>query len=618
MDPSRIRNVAIIAHVDHGKTTLVDRLLYTSGMFRTEELDRLAGGQHGLIFDSNPLERERGITILSKNCAITCEISGEPHKINIIDTPGHADFGGEVERVLSMADGAILLVDAFEGPMPQTRFVVEKALGHGLCPLVVINKADRLEARPDAVLDEIFDLLVSLDAGDNALDFPVLYASGRDGWVSREPGGDRLGLEFLLEQLVEHVPPPRVRPEEPLQLRVTTLDHSDFVGRIAVGKVEGGQIEAGKPVRVIAPDGTESDERIGELHVFNRLDREQVKRVESGEICAIVGIPDIDIGATITDPNNPRRLKPLLVDEPTLHMTFRVNDGPLAGKEGEFVTTRQSGDRLKKELERNVALRVEPGERPEEYNVSGRGLMHLGILLETMRREGFELTVGMPRVVEKSISGQRHEPYERLVVECPIDCQGPVMALVGERKAELQDMGAKTGASSYLHLQFRIPARGLIGLRNKILTATQGRAITHHTFLEYAPYAGDLPRRTNGALVSMENGAATSYALDALYDRAVFFIEPGDTVYEGLILGEHARDNDLQVNVVRAKKLSNVRAAGKDDATVVRPVRRLTLEGALEWIGPDELVEVTPQSIRVRKRVLSEVKRRQEARRAKS
>ena len=618
MDPSRIRNVAIIAHVDHGKTTLVDRLLYTSGMFRTEELDRLAGAQHGLIFDSNPLERERGITILSKNCAITCEISGEPHKINIIDTPGHADFGGEVERVLSMADGAILLVDAFEGPMPQTRFVVEKALGHGLRPFVVVNKADRLEARPEAVLDEVFDLLVSLDADDNALDFPVLYASGRDGWVSEEPGGDRLGLEFLLEQIVEHVPPPRVRPDEPLQLRVTTLDHSDFVGRIAVGKVEGGQIEAGKTVRIIAPDGTESDERIGELHVFNRLDREQVKLVESGEICAIVGIPDIDIGATITDPSDPRRLKPLLVDEPTLHMTFRVNDGPLAGKEGEFVTTRQLGDRLKKELERNVALRVEPGERPEEYHVSGRGLMHLGILLETMRREGFELTVGMPRVVEKSIDGKRHEPYERLVVECPIDCQGPVMALVGERRAELQDMGAKTGASSYLHLQFRIPARGLIGLRNKILTATQGRAITHHTFLEYAPYAGDLPRRTNGALISMENGPATSYALDALYDRGVFFIEPGDTVYEGLILGEHARENDLQVNVVRAKKLSNVRAAGKDDATVVRPVRKLTLEGALEWIGPDELVEVTPQSIRVRKRVLSEVKRRQEARRAKS
>ncbi|MHC4934941.1 MAG: translational GTPase TypA [Planctomycetota bacterium] len=617
MDPSHIRNVAIIAHVDHGKTTLVDRLLYTSGMFRPEELDRLAGGQHGLIFDSNPLERERGITILSKNCAIETEVGGERYKINIIDTPGHADFGGEVERVLSMADGAILLVDAFEGPMPQTRFVVEKAIGHGLKPFVVINKADKLESRPDDVLTEVFDLLVSLDAPDEVLDFPVLYASGRDGWCCEEPGGERVGLELLLERIIAHVPPPRVRPEEPLQLRVTTLDHSDFVGRIAIGKVEGGEIRSASPVLVVTPDGATKRERIGELHVFHRLERKKVEVAEAGEIVAVVGIPSIDIGSTITDPDDPRPLTPILVDEPTLHMTFRVNDGPLAGREGEFVTTRQISDRLEKELERNVALRVEPGERPEEYFVSGRGLMHLGILLETMRREGFELTVGMPRVVEKEIDGKRHEPFERLVVECPTECQGLVMALVGERRAELVNMDTKSGASGYLHLEFRIPARGLIGLRNRILTATQGRAITHHTYLEYAPYAGDLPRRTNGALISMENGASTGYALDALYDRGVFFIEPGATVYEGMIVGEHARDNDLNVNVVRTKKLTNIRAAGKDDNTVVRPVRRLTLESALEWVGPDELVEVTPQTIRVRKRILSETERRRESRKAR-
>ncbi len=614
MDPSLIRNVAIIAHVDHGKTTLVDRLLYTSGMFRDEDLDRLAGGQHGLILDSNPLERERGITILSKNCSVEWALAGTTHKINIIDTPGHADFGGEVERVLSMADGAILLVDAFEGPMPQTRFVLEKALGHGLRPLVVINKADRPDARPDEVLTEVFDLLVHLEADDDTLDFPVLYASGRDGWVSEGPHGDRVGLELLLEKIIAYVPPPRVRPDEPLQMRVTTLDHSDFVGRIAIGKVEGGRIESGRTVRVIAPDGTPSDERIGELLLFEGLGRKKVQSVESGDICAVIGIPSIDIGATITDRDDPRRLTPILVDEPTLHMTFRVNDGPMAGREGDYVTTRQIGDRLRKELERNVALRVETGERPEEYNVSGRGLMHLGILLETMRREGFELSVGMPRVVERRVAGHRLEPFEQLVIECPAECQGSVMSLIGERRAEMQSMDKKPGATGYLHMAFRIPARGLIGLRNRILTATQGRAVTHHSFLEYSAYAGELPRRVNGALISIEAGQATGYALDALYDRGIFFIEPGSPVYEGMVVGEHARNNDLNINVVRTKKLRNVRAAGKDDATVVRPVRRLTLEAALEWIGPDELVEVTPKSIRVRKRILTEADRRRQGR----
>jgi GTP-binding protein len=614
MEPARIRNVAIIAHVDHGKTTLVDRLLYTSGMFRTEELDRLAGGQHGLIFDSNPLERERGITILAKNCSIECDIGGTRYKINIIDTPGHADFGGEVERVLSMADGAILLVDAFEGPMPQTRFVVEKALGHGLRPLVVINKADRPDARPDEVLTEIFDLLVHLEADDRALDFPVLYASGRDGWAMSEPNGERVGLGLLLQMIVEHVPPPSVRPDEPLQMLVTTLDHSDYVGRIAIGKVAAGRIEAGKTVRVLTPDGGQSDERVAELHLFEGLTKRKVPSVEAGDICAVVGIPEIDIGATITDPARPRRLEPILVDEPTLHMTFRVNDGPFAGKEGEYVTTRQIGDRLRKELERNVALRVEPGDRPEEYQVSGRGLMHLGILLETMRREGFELTVGMPRVVERVEDGRRLEPFEILVIECPVECQGSVMSLIGERRAEMRHMDAKPGATGYLHMDFRVPARGLIGLRNRILTATQGRAVLHHSFFEYAPYAGDIPRRINGALVSMETGVSTPYALDSLYDRGIFFIEPGAAVYEGMVLGEHARENDLVVNATRTKKLTNIRAAGKDDATIVRPVRRLSLEGALEWIGPDELVEITPKTIRVRKRLLTENERKRELR----
>lgn len=613
-----IRNVAIIAHVDHGKTTLVDRLLYQSGMFRDEELDRLAGGQHGLIFDSNPLERERGITILAKNCAIDYSSEDTSFRINIIDTPGHADFGGEVERVLSMADGVLLLVDAFEGPMPQTRFVLQKALEHHLQPIVLFNKADRPDARPLEVLTEVFDLLVSLDADDETLDFPVLYCSGRDGWASDDVTGEREDLRLVFDSIIDHVPPPKVRPEDPFQMRVSTLDHSDFIGRIAIGRIAAGRITPGSGVTILSPSADPRVARIQELHLFAGLSRIKVSEAVAGDICAIIGIDGIDIGDTIADIDKPVALPPILVDEPTLHMTFRVNDGPFAGKEGKYVTSRQVKERLEKELERNVALRVSPGERPEEFNVSGRGLMHLGILLETMRREGFELCVGMPKVVERFEENQWLEPFERLVIECPIDAQGPVMALIGERRAQLVKMDPKPGVGDTLHIEFKIPARGLIGLRTRILTATQGRAVMHHSYMEHGPKAGSIPRRNSGSLIAVETGPATSYSLDALYDRGTFFIEPGERIYEGQVIGEHCRDIDLTVNAIRTKKLSNVRASGKDDATVVRPVRKLTLEEALEFVAEDELVEVTPDSVRLRKIILTESQRRKESRRAQS
>jgi GTP-binding protein len=616
-----LRNVAIIAHVDHGKTTLVDAMLYQSGQFRSEELDRLAGGQHDLIMDSNPLERERGITILSKNCAIGYQAAdGQAYKLNLIDTPGHADFGGEVERVLKMADGVLLLVDAFEGPMPQTRFVLSKALEHGLKPVVVVNKVDRPDARPDDVVNEVFDLLVELEADDEALDFPVIYASARDGWASRDHHQPADDLKALFEAIIAHVPGPTVGrggADAPVQMLVTTLDYSDYVGRIGIGRVFAGTIRPAMPVTVINRDGQPTRQKVLQVLTFDGLGRRQVDAAEAGDICAVVGLDPIGIGYTIADADQPVALPTIAVDEPTLHMTFRVNDSPFAGREGRYVTSRQIADRLERELRSNVALRVRSGERAEEFQVSGRGLMHLGILLENMRREGYELAVGKPQVIMKRIDGELCEPIEQLVVDCPMSCQSAIMSLVGDRRAEVVKIDTKAGAGEYLHMVFTIPARGLIGLRTRMLAATQGRAIVHHNLLRYEPLRGEVPRRAQGVIVASETGTATAYSLDRLYDRGMFFVEAAEPIYEGQIVGEHCKDNDIVANLAVNKKLTNVRAAGKDDATNVKPVRRMSLEACLEYIEEDELVEITPQSIRMRKRRLRESDRRRDDRAAR-
>jgi len=614
-----IRNVAIIAHVDHGKTTLVDQWLYQSGMFRTGELDKLAGGQHGLIMDSNPLERERGITILAKNCAITYRAAdGEDVKINIIDTPGHADFGGEVERVLKMADGVVLLVDAFEGPMPQTRFVLSKAMEHGLKPIVLINKMDRPNSRPDDVVNEVFDLMVELGADDDALDFPVIYASAREGWAVMDLDEPRENLRCVFETILSHVPPPDVDIDAPVQILVTSLESSDYVGRIGIGRVFAGRLIEGQPVTVISREGEKTQQKVLQLFEFEGLGRKQVPVVIAGDICAVVGLSPIDIGDTICCAENPIQLPVIDVDEPTLNMTFRVNDSPFAGREGTYVTSRQIKDRLDKELEHNVALRVTDGRTPEEFNVSGRGMMHLGILLENMRREGFELAVGKPKVICREIDDRMCEPIETLVVDCPRECEGSVMALIGDRQAELVKMDAKSGTSGYVHMEFTIAARGLVGLRARMLNATRGLAIMHHTFCRYEPQRGSIPRRSNGVIVCTHTGPVTAYALDGLYDRGTFFVKPGDQVYEGQVAGENNKEGDLPANVTRGKALTNMRAAGKDGAARVRPAREMSLEVALEYIQEDELVEITPSSIRMRKRILLEVDRRRAARSAKS
>jgi GTP-binding protein len=617
MDTAEIRNVAVIAHVDHGKTTLVDRLLYQSGMFRREELDKLAGGQHGLIMDSNPLERERGITILSKNCSIGYhDAEGRPIKINIIDTPGHADFGGEVERVLSMADGALLLVDAFEGPMPQTRFVLQKALGYGLRPIVLVNKVDRPDARPDLVVDEVFDLLVDLGADDETLDFPVIYASGREGWATTELENPGTDLRPVLDAIRDHVPPPDVDAEHPLRLLVTTLDYSEFVGRIAIGRVGAGVVHTGEEVSVLGQNVIPYRRKVADLFVFEGLDRKKVESVAAGDICAVVGLDPIHIGDTLSDPEDPGILDSVPVDEPTLHMTFRVNDGPFAGRDGKYVTSRQIRERLERELLSNVALRVSPGRSTDQFQVSGRGLMHIGILLENMRRDGYEVCVGKPRVVTKEIDGKKHEPIELLVIDVPMDGQNAVMSLIGNRRAEILRMDGKPGASGFVHLEFTIPARGLVGLRGRMMTATQGEAIMHHSFHSWGPWRGDIPRRSAGVMGATDPGRVTPYALDALDDRGFFFVKPGEDVYEGQIVGEHNRDKDITVNVVKTKKLTNIRTHAKDEAASVRPAREMSLEAALEYIQEDELVEVTPKAIRMRKRLLREAERRRESRKS--
>jgi GTP-binding protein len=629
MAQNHLRNVAIIAHVDHGKTTLTDQLLYQSGQFRTAELDKLAGGQHNLIMDTGDLERERGITITAKNCAVNYHgLDGADYKINLIDTPGHADFGGEVERVLKMADGVLLVVDAFEGPMPQTRFVLEKALSHGLKPVVVVNKIDKENARPDDVVNEVFDLLGNLDAPDEALDFSVIYASAKNGWATDDQakvGADDqpTDVRALFEAILEHVPPPKKEHADlaaPLQMMVTSLSYSDYVGRIAIGRVYGGRLKGGQQVTVINRAGEGTQQKIQQVFAFEGLGKIEVPEIEAGDICAVVGLDPIDIGDTIACPDQPSALPHVTIDEPTLNMMFCVNTSPFAGKEGKFVTSRQVWDRLEKELHSNVALRVQRGDESgagDQFMVSGRGLMHLGVLLETMRREGYELAVGKPEVILKRVDGKVHEPIEQLVVDCPAECQNAVMALVSDRRAEVVRMDPKAGAGDYVHMEFTIPARGLIGLRTRMLTATQGRAILHHNLLRYEPIRGEVPKRAAGVIISSESGQVMPYALDALYDRGIFFCKPGDQVYAGQVVGEHCKDNDIIANVTRNKKHSNVRASGSDDATKVRPAREMSLEASLEYIQEDELVEVTPGAIRMRKRLLLESDRKRESRKAK-
>ena len=612
-----IRNVAIIAHVDHGKTTLVDQLLYQSGMFRQEELDKLAGGEHRLIMDSNPLEQERGITILSKNCSINyTDSQGDEYKINIIDTPGHADFGGEVERVLKMADGVLLLVDAFEGPMPQTRFVLNKALEHKLRPIVVINKLDRENSRPDDVVNEVFDLLVQLGANDESLDFPLVYASAKEGWATTEVDKKTDNMQAIFETIIKNVPAPEVIPDAPLQMLVTSLEYSDYVGRIAIGKIVAGQISEGQRVAVIDREGLHTQQKVLQIHQFDGLGRKQVSNVQAGDICAISGLAPVDIGDTIACADNPSRLAVISVDEPTMSMTFRVNDGPFAGRDGKYVTSRHIGERLEKELQHNVALRVEPGQTPEEFTVSGRGLMHLGILLENMRREGYEICVGKPNVILRIVDGRRQEPIEILAVDCPLDCQNSVMSLLGERRSEIVKIDAKSGASDFVHMEFLIPSRGLFGLHARMMNATGGRAVMHHTFERYELMRGVIPQRKSGVMIATTAGQVTAYALDALYDRGVFFVEPGEKVYAGQVVGEHCKEKDIPVNAVRSKQLTNIRASGKDDSARVRPARKMSLEATMEYIQEDELVEICPNSIRIRKQLLKEVDRQRYARKS--
>ncbi len=610
-----IRNVAIIAHVDHGKTTLVDQLLYQSGMFRQEDLDKLAGGEHGLIMDSNPLEKERGITILSKNCAINYTDSKDnEYKINIIDTPGHADFGGEVERVLKMADGVLLLVDAFEGPMPQTRFVLSKALEHKLRPIVVINKVDRTNSRPDDVVNEVFDLLVQLGADDDTLDFPLIYASARDGWATTDIDKKTDNMQVIFDAIINNVPCPEIIHDAPLQMLVTSQEYSDYVGRIAIGRIFAGRLSEGQKVTVIDSEGLHTQQKVMQIHQFHGLGRKQVSHVQAGDICAISGLNPVEIGDTIACADKPSRLAVIPVDEPTMSMTFRINDGPFAGRDGKYVTSRQIGERLEKELQQNVALRVEAGQSPEEFNVSGRGLMHLGILLENMRREGYEICVGKPNVILRIIDEKRHEPIELLAVDCPLDCQNSVMSLLGDRRSEIIKIDSKSGASDFIHMEFFIPSRGLFGLNARMMNATQGRAVMHHTFERYELMRGAIPQRKAGVMIATTTGQVTAYALDALYDRGIFFVEPGEKVYEGQVVGEHCKEKDIPVNVVKSKQLTNVRASGKDDAARVRPTRKMSLEASMEYLQEDELVEICPSSIRIRKRLLKKVDRRRQRR----
>ncbi|MBT3200489.1 MAG: translational GTPase TypA [Phycisphaerales bacterium] len=611
MKRKNIRNVAIIAHVDHGKTTLVDQLLHQSGQFGRGELD----GE--CILDSDPLERERGITILSKNCAIDyTDRNGEQFHINIVDTPGHADFSGEVERVLKMADGVLLLVDSFEGVMPQTRYVLSKALESGLQPLVVVNKMDRPDERGDRVHEEVFDLLVDLGADDHALDFPTIYASGVGGWAIEDyddaVAGKGTDIHPLFDAIIKHVPVADLDPDAPLQTLITTLDYSEYVGRIGIGRVFAGTLESGKDIIVIDNKGNRTTQRISQLYRFKGLGRVETDRIDVGDLCAVVGLSSIDIGNTIACAENPIALPTLSIDEPTLHMRFRINDSPFSGKDGKYVTSRQLRDRLDKELQSNVALQVE--DHGDEFTVSGRGLLHLGILLENMRREGYELSVGKPQVVfHRDENGKRTEPIERLVIDVPTDAVGPVMQLLGDRRAEMEHMES---AGTRTQLEFTIPARSLLGLRNRMLTATGGEVIMHHRFESYGPDRGDIGGRINGVMIATDTGAVTGYALEQLAGRGIMFVQPGDDVYQGQIVGEHCKDSDLPINVIKRKNLNNIRSANKEATVTLKAPRLLTLEAALEYIEMDEMVEVTPNHIRVRKIHLKESDRKRAVRNA--
>ncbi|WP_035806211.1 translational GTPase TypA [Lunatimonas lonarensis] len=590
-----IRNIAIIAHVDHGKTTLVDKIIHASKIFRENQQFE------DLILDNNDLERERGITILSKNVSVRYK----DIKINIIDTPGHADFGGEVERVLKMADGVILLVDAFEGPMPQTRFVLGKALGLGLTPIVVVNKVDKENCRPDEVHESVFDLMFNLDATEEQLDFHTLYGSAKQNWMGPDWKNPTDSILPLLDAIIECIPEPKLE-EGTLQMQITSLDFSNFVGRIAIGRVKRGMIKEGAQVTLCKSDGTLKRVKVKELHVFEGLGKVKVSEVSAGDICAVTGIEDFEIGDTLADLENPEPLPRISIDEPTMNMLFTINNSPFFGKEGKFVTSRHLRDRLFKETEKNLALKVETTDSEDKFLVYGRGILHLSILIETMRREGYELQVGQPQVIFKTIDGMKHEPIETLSVDVPETTAGKVIELATQRKGELLVMEPK---GDLQHLEFKIPSRGLIGLRNNVLTATQGEAIMNHRFTAYEPFKGTIPGRINGSLISMEGGACTAYAIDKLQDRGTFFVDPGEELYGGQVIGEHNRDNDIVVNVQKGKKLTNMRASGSDENTKIAPAKKFSLEEAMEYIQKDEYLEITPKSIRMRKIYLDENER---------
>ncbi|WP_172916767.1 translational GTPase TypA [Capnocytophaga canis] len=589
---TQIKNIAIIAHVDHGKTTLVDKILHHCALFRENQ----ESGE--LILDNNDIERERGITILSKNVSVNYKGT----KINIIDTPGHADFGGEVERVLNMADGVLLLVDAFEGPMPQTRFVLQKAIEMKLKPIVVVNKVDKENCTPDEVHEKVFDLMFELGAEEWQLDFPTVYGSAKNNWMSEDWKNQTDSIDPLLDMVIKHIPSPKVE-EGTTQMLITSLDYSSFTGRIAIGRLQRGVLKSGMNVSLVKRDGTITKSKIKELHTFDGLGRKKIDEVQAGDICAIAGLEGFDIGDTIADFENPEALPTIAIDEPTMSMLFTINDSPFFGKEGKFVTSRHIKERLEKELEKNLALRVEPTDSADKFMVFGRGVLHLSVLIETMRREGYELQIGQPQVIIKEIDGVKCEPVEELTIDLPENLSGRAVEFVTLRKGEMLSMTPK---GERMVIEFIIPSRGIIGLRNQILTATAGEAIMAHRFLEYQPYKGEISGRINGSLISMENGKAIPYSIDKLQDRGKFFIDPNEDVYEGQVIGENSRGDDMVVNVTKTKKLTNIRSAGADDKMRIAPAIKFSLEEALEYIQKDEYVEVTPKSIRLRKIYLNE------------
>ena len=592
-----IRNIAIIAHVDHGKTTLVDKMMLAGKLFREGQ------NNSDQVLDANDLERERGITILSKNVSITWKDT----KINIIDTPGHSDFGGEVERVLNMADGCILLVDAFEGPMPQTRFVLQKALQIGLKPIVVVNKVDKPNCRPEEVYEMVFDLMFDLGATEDQLDFPVVYGSAKNGWMGEDWSKPTDNIEYLLDKIIEVIPAPEMLEGTP-QMLITSLDYSSYTGRIAVGRIHRGTLKEGMNITIAHRDGSQEKTKIKELHTFSGMGHQKVSEVQSGDICAIIGLEKFEIGDTICDYENPEPMPPIAIDEPTMSMLFTINDSPFFGKEGKFVTSRHINDRLERELEKNLALRVEPFEdSTDKWVVSGRGVLHLSVLIETMRREGYELQVGQPQVIYKEIDGVKCEPIEELTINVPEEFSSKMIDMVTRRKGEMTSMDSQ---GDRVNIEFDIPSRGIIGLRTNVLTASQGEAIMAHRFKEYQPYKGEITRRLNGSMIALENGTAYAYSIDKLQDRGKFFIDPGDDVYGGQVVGEHVHDNDLVINVTKAKQLTNVRASGSDDKARIIPKTVLSLEECLEYIKADELVEVTPKSMRMRKIILDHLERK--------